>query len=310
MKIIDQEVKENYAIYNADCIDVVKEMPDCSVDYSIFSPPFADLYCYSNSDRDMGNCKNYQEFFIFFEYLAVELERVIRKGRLCSVHCTNIPAMKERDGYMGIKDFRGDIIRLFEKVGFIFASEVCIWKDPLIEATRTKSLGLMHKQLCKDSSMCRMGLPDYILTFRKKGENEIYIDNSEGLKTYAGSKEITIEGIKRSHMIWQSYASPVWFDIRQTFTLNRENARDVKDEKHICPLQLDTIERCITLWSRPGEVVLSPFAGIGSEGYKALEMGRRFIGIELKDTYYKCAVNNLARAQSNDVSLFDIHETS
>jgi hypothetical protein len=208
-----------------------------------------------------------------------------------SIHCMQIPAMKERDGYIGLKDFRGDLIRLFQSVGFIFHGEVTIWKDPLLEAVRTKALGLMHKQLCKDSSRCRSGLPDYIVTMRKPGDNENLISHENGMVTYAGSDDVK-KGVY-SHEVWRKYASPVWMDIRQTNTLNKNGAREEKDERHVCPLQLDSIERCLALWSNPGDIVLSPFMGIGSEGYQSIKMRRKFIGIELKESYFNCSVKNL-----------------
>jgi DNA modification methylase len=288
--VIKQIVNDKFSLYNGDCIPIVGNLPDESVDYSVFSPPFASLYTYSDSINDMGNCRNEDEFYRQFKFLVKELFRVTKAGRLVSFHCMNIPAMKERDGYIGIKDFRGHLIRMFQEEGFIYASEVCIWKDPLIEAVRTKALGLMHKQLCKDSAMSRQGLPDYVITMRKPGENKDLIEHENGLLTYAGEGDLP-EG-NPSHNTWRKYASPVWMDIRQTYTLNYRIARDGKDERHICPLQLDTIERCITLWSRPGDVVLSPFAGIGSEIYQAVKMGRYGIGVELKESYYDCAVDN------------------
>lgn len=294
MNVINQVIGERFAIYHADCIEVAKNIPTESIGYSIFSPPFSNLFTYSNSDRDMGNSKNDAEFFMHFGFLIKELYRIIKKGRLVSIHCMQIPAMKERDGYIGIKDFRGDIIRAFQAEGFIFHSEVLIWKDPLIEATRTKALGLMHKQLCKDSSMSRQGLPDYIITMRKDGDNPDLIEHKNGLITYAGGEDLP-EG-NPSHNAWRRYASPVWFDIRQTYTLNYEMARDGNDERHICPLQLDTIERCLTLWSKEGDVVFSPFMGIGSEIYQAVKMGRLGIGSELKESYFKCAVDNVKKA--------------
>jgi hypothetical protein len=322
--VIDQQNGKNWMMYNGDCIEVMANLPDDSIGYSIFSPPFASLYTYSNSERDLGNCKTDQEFMDHFRFVAEQLYRLIMPGRLCSIHCMLIPAMKERDGYIGLKDFRGDIIRLFQDVGFIFHGEVTIWKDPLIEATRTKALGLMHKQLCKDSSMCRPGLPDYVVTMRKPGENKNPISHKKecfnclgtgiepgsredacescsgtgfyyGLSTYAGADEVK-KGTY-SHEVWRKYASPIWMDIRQTHTLNKEGAREEKDERHICPLALDVIERCLVLWSKPGDIVLSPFAGIGSEGYQSVKAGRKFIGIELKESYFNCAVKNVARAE-------------
>lgn len=293
MEIIDQTITDNFAMYHGDCVEVIKGIPDNSIHYSIFSPPFASLFTYSNSDRDMGNCKTDEEFNIHFSFLVNDLYRVIMNGRLVSVHCMNIPSMKERDGVIGLKDFRGDIIRLFQKAGFIYHSEVCIWKDPLIEATRTKSLGLMHKQIQKDSSMCRQGLPDYICTFRKPGENQERIEHPNGFTNFHGNDEPKEKGIKYSHNVWRRYADPIWTDIDQTKTLNYRMARDNEDERHIAPLQLDTIARCVELWSNPGDTVLSPFGGIGSEGYQSLLMGRKYVGIELKESYFRHAVKHL-----------------
>jgi DNA modification methylase len=296
MDVIRQESGENWMIYNGDCVDTMAGLPDESIGYTIFSPPFASLYTYSNSERDLGNCKSDDEFMSHFGFVAEQLFRLTTPGRLVSIHCMLIPAMKERDGYIGLKDFRGDIIRLFQDAGFIFHGEITIWKDPLVEATRTKALGLMHKQLCKDSSMCRQGLPDYVVTMRKPGENPDLISHPEGLTAYAGADEVK-KGTY-SHEVWRKYASPIWFDIRQTRTLNKSGAREEKDERHICPLQLDVIERCLTLWSKPGDIVLSPFAGIGSEGYQAVKMDRRFVGMELKESYFDCAVKNLVKAET------------
>ena len=286
MAVMEQTITERYALYCGDSCEVLKTLPESSVDMTLFSPPFADLYCYSDNPADLGNCRNYSEFF--------EIFRVMKLGRNCAVHCIDIPAMKERDGYIGLKDFPGDIIRLFQSNGFIYHSRHIIWKDPLIEATRTKALGLMHKQLVKDSAICRAGLPDYLLTFRKPGENATPISHLDGLKTYCGKHAPGGVGIGAAHNIWRAYASPVWMDIRQTRTLNARAGRDPMDEKHICPLQLDVIERACVLWSNPGEVVLTPFMGVGSEVYGAVMNGRRGIGIELKPSYYHQAVRNLA----------------
>jgi hypothetical protein len=299
---VGQESGKGWTIYNGDCVDVLGSLPDNSIGYTIFSPPFSQLYVYSNSERDLGNCKNDEEFMAHFRFVAEHLFRLTMPGRLVSIHCMLIPAMKERDGYIGLKDFRGDIIRLFQSVGFIFHGEVTIWKDPLVEATRTKALGLMHKQLCKDSAMCRPGLPDYVVTMRKPGENPDLIAHPEGLTTYAGEDKVKTGTY--SHEVWRKYASPIWFDIRQSRTLNKSGAREEKDERHICPLQLDVIERCLTLWSKKDDVVLSPFAGIGSEGYVSVEMYRKFIGIELKESYFECAVKNLTAAENKNTQLF------
>jgi DNA modification methylase len=274
----------------------MKELPSDRVDMALFSPPFADLYCYSDSTRDLGNCRSYDEFMAHFDFAVEQLERIIKPGRIAAVHCMDIPAMKERDGYIGIKDFSGDIIRLFQKHGFVFHSRHTIWKDPLIEATRTKALGLMHKQLQKDSLRSRAGLPDYLLAFRNNGENDVPVSHPDGLVSYCGSDDPSkgISGIKKSHNIWRAYASPVWMDIRQTKTLNARVAREADDEKHLCPLQLDVIERACVLWSNPGEVVFTPFMGVGSEVYGAVLNGRKAIGVELKTSYYNQAVRNLA----------------
>lgn len=299
MATLSQILRPQYALYNGDCISVMRDLPDASVHFSIFSPPFADLYCYSDSPMDLGNCKSYDEFFLHFAFVVEELARIIKPGRNCAVHCMDIPAMKERDGFIGIKDFSGDIIRLCQKHGFIYHSRHTIWKDPLIEATRTKALGLMHKQLQKDSIMSRAGLPDYLLTFRNSGTNEVPIAHPEGLDSYAGAGSLPkADGVKRSHNIWRAYASPVWMDIRQTNTLNAKLAREADDEKHLCPLQLDVINRACVLWSNSGEVVFTPFMGVGSEIYGAVINGRKAIGVELKTAYYNQAVRNLASVDS------------
>jgi DNA modification methylase len=266
------------------------------------------LFVYSNSDRDMGNVNNYDEFWNQFKYLIKEIYRVLKSGRSVSIHCMNLPTVKERDGYIGIKDFRGDIIREFQKNGFIFHSEVCIWKDPLIAAVRTKALGLMHKQIVKDSSMCRQGIPDYLITMRKQGENKEFISHENGFEKdeYYGFEEPKVEGLKRSHLIWQKYASPVWTDIRQTHVLNTTQGREQDDEKHLCPLQIDVIARGISLWSNPGDIVFTPFLGVGSEVYQAVKMGRKGLGIELKGSYFEQAIKNVKSIESevNQPKLF------
>lgn len=315
-KVIDQVTTESYVLYNGDCVEVARGLPDNSIHYSIFSPPFSSLYTYSNNERDMGNCKNDAEFMDHFKFLIEELYRVTMPGRLISFHCMDIPAMKSRDGYIGIKDFPAQLRQAFEDVGFIYHSKVTIWKDPLVEATRTKALGLLHKQLEKDSAMCRQGLPDYLLTVRKPGDNPEPIAHPEGLYQFFGEnepdapkiprpepdkeafvrKEAYVGGPVYSHQVWRRYASPVWMDIRQSNTLQYKSAREEKDEKHICPLQLDVIARAIELWSNPGDIVFSPFAGIGSEGYQALKMDRNFVGVELKISYFKIMVNNMQMA--------------
>lgn len=306
MTTIKQDVTDKYAIYNADCIEITREMPDESIGFSIFSPPFASLYTYSNSPRDMGNCKSDEEFMENFGYLVDELYRITQAGRIVAFHCMNIPAIKERDGYIGIKDFRGDLIRCFQKRGFIYHSEHVIWKDPLVEATRTKALGLLHKQLCKDSSMCRAGLPDYLIAMRKPGENAIPISHANGLERFFGENPPK-DGVL-SHQRWQRYASPVWMDINQTYTLQADSLRNEKDERHVCPLQIQVIERGLELWSAKGDTVLSPFMGIGSETVTAVKMGRKAVGIELKEEYYDQAERNMRRAveESQSQMLLDL----
>lgn len=314
VKTIDQIIEPDFALYNGDCVEVTQGLPDSSVHYSIFSPPFASLYTYSNSDRDMGNCRDDSEFFEHFRFLIRELYRVTIPGRLVSFHCMNLPTSKTHHGYIGIRDFRGELIQAFQDEGWIYHSEVCIWKDPVIAQQRTKALGLLHKQIVKDSCMSRQGIPDYLVTMRKPGVNPEPVGGEfeefigEGLDVSREAYEKHAQGVRadgrepwpfemwRSVFVWQKYASPVWMDINPSNTLQYRSARDDKDEKHICPLQLDVIARSIELWSNPGDIVFSPFAGIGSEGYQAIKMGRRFVGVELKESYYQTAVNNLQMA--------------
>ena len=268
---------DKWTMHLGDCVESIRKMASDSIHFSIFSPPFASLYTYSNSPFDMGNCKTHSEFFHQFQFLTAELFRVTMPGRLVSFHCMNLPTSKERDGYIGITDFRGILIKAFQDQGWIFHSEVCIWKDPVTAMQRTKALGLLHKTIRKDSSMSRQGIADYLVTMRKPGDNPERITHGDDLPV----------------SLWQNYASPVWMDINPSDTLQKESAREDNDERHICPLQLQVIERAMHLWSNPGDLVLSPFAGIGSEGFTALKMGRRFVGCELKPSYYKQAVANL-----------------
>lgn len=281
MKVLNQEVNDKFSLYNGDSVEVLKGIPDNSIHYSIFSPPFASLYTYSNSDRDMGNSKTDDEFYEHFTFLVKELYRVTMPGRLLSFHCMNLPTSKVRDGVIGIKDFRGLLIRIFTDAGWIYHSEVCIWKNPVTAMQRTKALGLLWKQLKKDSAMSRQGIPDFIVTMRKPGDNPERVTHTD-------------ESFPCN--VWQKYASPVWMDINQSDTLQRKSAREDKDEKHICPLQLEVIKRCIELWSNPNDIVLDPFAGIGSTPYVALCMGRRGLGVELKESYYNQAVKNCNEA--------------
>jgi DNA modification methylase len=281
---------EGFTVHLGDCVKWSKRMPDNSVDYSVFSPPFADLFVYSNSDHDMGNCKDDAEFAAQLRYLVKELFRVIKPGRNVSFHCMNLPTTKMRQGFIGIRDFRGDLIRVFQEEGFIYHSEVCIWKDPVTAMQRTKALGLLHKTIRENASMSRMGLPDYVVTMRKPGDCEERV-------MHDAENELPVD-------LWQKYASPVWFDINQSRTLNKLPARDENDTKHMCPLQLDVIERCIHLWTNRGDVVFSPFTGIGSEGYTAVKMGRQFVGTELKPSYYELAVQNIEDAKKEQSWLF------
>ena len=278
MSIINQITNDRYTLAHGDCVEFLRGLPAHSIGYSIFSPPFASLYTYSNSPRDMGNVRNDQEFFEHFDFLIAELMRVMKPGRNVSFHCMDMPASKERDGHIGLKDFPGDLIRAFQKHGFIFASKTTIWKDPVTAMTRTKALGLLHKSIRERSEMCRLGIPDYLITMRTPGESEHVTHSID---------EFPVD-------LWQQIASPVWMDINPSKTLQYMSAREHDDERHICPLQLEVIERGILLWSNKDDIVLSPFTGIGSEGYVALSMGRRFVGAELKKSYFDQAAKNLA----------------
>lgn len=303
-KVIDQIITEDYAIYHADCVEGMRGIPDDSIHYSIYSPPFASLFTYSNSDRDMGNSSSRNQFWAHYKYLIAEHFRTHIPGRIISVHCMNLPTSKQNDGFIGVSDFRGEIIRAFIEAGFIYHSEVVIWKDPVVAMQRTKAVGLLHKTIEKDSSMSRQGLPDYLVMFRKPGENPEPISGKLKLEEYAGedapdvAKDAFNGEIDRwnSINIWQRYASPVWMDINQSNTLKYRNARHEDDERHICPLQLDVISRGLQLWSNPGDTVLSPFGGIGSEGYMAIKMRRRPILFELKDSYFEMQKHNMNAA--------------
>lgn len=275
----DDAEGDGWRLMLGDCVERSREIASDSIGYTVFSPPFASLYTYTNSLRDMGNSKSDAEFYAHFGYLIEELYRVTMPGRLLSFHCMNLPTSKARDGVIGIRDFRGELIHRFTQAGWICHSEVVIWKDPVTAMQRTKALGLLHKQIRKDAAMSRQGIPDYLVTMRKPGANPVPVSN-------------TAEAFPVS--MWQNYASPVWMDINPSDTLQYRSAREHDDEKHICPLQLDVIRRAVRLWTKEGDLILSPFAGIGSEGYVALEMGRRFVGIELKRSYYEQACRNLA----------------
>lgn len=301
------ETGKDWQMTLGDCVEGLKGEPSDSVDFVVYSPPFASLYVYSDALADMGNSRDHSEFYEHFRFCVRELFRTLKPGRLMSVHCMNLPTSKERDGYIGITDFRGDLIRLFQDEGFIYHSEVCIWKDPVTAMQRTKALGLLHKQIVKDSCMSRQGIPDYLVTMRKPGANpepvsgefdEYVGDEGSGPGPGLGSTRFSIE-------VWQRYASPVWMDINPSDTLQKESAREQEDERHIAPLQLQVIRRAMDLWSNPDDLVLSPFAGIGSEGYVAIQMGRRFKGFELKESYFQQACANLRTAHRKNMTLFD-----
>jgi len=280
--VLTQVEGERFVAYHGDCIDVLRGLGDESIHYTIFSPPFSSLYTYSASPRDLGNCRDHDEFFAHFRYLIPELYRVTKPGRTLSFHCMLLPTSKSRHGMIGLHDFRGDLIREFRDVGWIHHSEVVIWKDPVTAMQRTKALGLLHKQLKKDSCMSRQGIPDYLITMRKPGENPERVTHDN--KTFPVAE-------------WQQYASPIWTDINPSDTLQFRSAREHNDERHICPLQLEVIRRALRMWSNPGDTILSPFMGIGSEGHCALQSDRRFVGAELKTSYFEQAVRNLRKAE-------------
>jgi DNA modification methylase len=286
MKVLDQKIENDWALYNGDSMEVIKGIPDASVALSVFSPPFASLYTYSSSERDLGNSRDYEEFFTGFSFLIRELLRVTMPGRIAAVHCQDLSTTKSTHGVIGLRDFPGDIIRAFSKEGWVYDGRITIDKDPQAQAIRTKSKALLFVQLEKDSSWSRPAMGDYIIRFRAPGENPARI------KPDLSREE------------WILWARPIWQDIDESDTLNTALAREEKDERHICPLQLGTIERCVRLWSNSGETVFSPFAGIGSEGVTALRLGRKFIGVELKESYYKTAARNLAGAVKQ-TSIFD-----
>jgi hypothetical protein len=365
VKVLDQTFGRNWALYNSDCVEGIRKLPSNSIHYSIYSPPFANLYTYSASDRDMGNCKNEAEFYEHFKFLIPELYRVLAPGRNLSFHCANIPTTKWKHGVIGQQDFRGMLIRLMvgddaadfytvmnslkrrqyeaamneegdrvnrlqsaiesmqqeliehpSETGFIYHSEVCIWKDPVMSQQRTNALGLLHSQIVKDSVRCRQGIPDFLVTMQKPGINPQPVKGA--FDHYVGDDVIpdveftTYEDNRNPYSIevWQRYASPVWMDIRINDTLNGEKgkrkAKETDDEPHVCPLQKEVIHRAVQMYTNPGDVVLSPFAGIGSEGYVSLELDRKFIGFELKKSYYKQAIANLKIAGKDEVEQMDL----
>jgi len=316
MPIITQQITDRYAAYNADCMEVLPGLKAESVDFSVYSPPFPELYQYSNDPRDMSNCATYGEGIAQYQFVVNEIARVTKPGRVTAVHCMDL-----KRGSVFQRDFPGDIVRAHEAAGFNFFCRITIWKDPWLIARRTRMRSLMHKSIVNDSAGCRVAGADYVLVFRKSGENKEPITHPDGLKKYAGEEPIpgdllagfsNYTGDQRknllSHWIWRRYASPVWMDIRSGRLMPYKEARETDEEKHVCPLQLDVIERCLTLWSNPGDVVLTPFLGVGSEAYASLINGRRAIGIELKETYYRQALRNIELAaqgvEPDEESLF------
>lgn len=315
MAVKDQTITDRYALYNADCIDVMRSLPNEKVDMSVYSPPFCGLYNYSSNERDLSNCRDYSEFFDHYGYVIAEIARVTKPGRISAVHVMDVPGRgngptaKMGSGAncgTGLIDFPGDVIRAHETHGFVFAGRRAIWKEPLAVRLRTMAKGLAHKQIVDDSTLCDVASADYLLMFRKEGTNAVPVTHPVGLLSYAGDRKIPAElhGFKGytgnqienrySHWIWRQYASSVWDDIRIDRVLPYKESRDPEDERHVHPLQLDVIERACVLWSNPGEVVLTPFMGVGSEVYGAVLNGRRGIGVELKSSYYHQAVKNLA----------------
>jgi DNA modification methylase len=291
---IKSKITDRYTLYNGDCVEVTKQLPDEFAHFQIFSPPFANLYIYSDDLRDMGNCKNIDEFFKQFDYLIPELYRTLKSGRLCAVHCKQIVKYTGRDGQAGWQDFRGEIIRHFEKFGFQYHSEIVIWTDPVLEMQKTKTQRLLYCQLQRDASHTGIGMPEYLVIFRKWNNNDNIIE--EPIKHYKNKDDCMKDDGYTEQLIdletWQKYASPVWFDIRRTDVLNSKTSKDSDDEKHICPLQLEVIKRAVELWTNPNEIVFTPFLGIGSEVYQSLKLGRRGVGIELKESYFNQAVKN------------------
>lgn len=323
---IEHAAGENWTMYNGDSCEVLQGIPDESVGIGIHSPPFANLYIYSDSEADLGNCANHDEFFKHYSFIIRELYRTTITGRLCCIHCKDLPKYANRDGTAGLIDFPGMIIRAFEQEGWSYHSRVTIWKCPVVERERTNNNGLLHKTVVRDRSQVRQGMADYMLMFRKAPTGTLMssqpvTNKGKGFSQWVGDPEhnpntSTLHPSRYARTeilsdtsvgIWRRYAEPVWWDIQQTNVLNKEDARDENDERHICPLQLDVISRCIEIWSNPGDVVLSPFAGIGSEGYQAIKMNRKFIGVELKQSYFKVACRNLKKAESESIqaTLFD-----
>jgi hypothetical protein len=307
-----------WAVYNADTVEFLAGLPEGIIDLSIFSPPFSDLFVYSDSERDMGNCASHDEFMEHYAYFARNLYRAMKPGRMTCVHCTDLPTRKGRDGFIGLHDFSGDLIKAHQAAGFVYHARAVIWKDPVVEMQRTKALGLLYKQLRKDSAMSRVGMPDYVLFFRKDEPNpdpvRHFAESERNIgKDWAiehGYDADVADDVAEAMTIpvdqWQELASPVWMTVNQTRVLNGRQAKGEQDEKHICPLQLDVIDRCLKLYSNPGDLVVDPFNGIGSTGYQAIKMGRKYVGVELKPEYAKQAAKFLEEAEASQATLFDI----
>ena len=286
--VLNQESGAAWMMYHADCVEVLRSLPDNSIDLSVFSPPFGSLFVYSESERDMGNSSSDGEFAAHYQFVASELLRIIKPGRLVAVHCSDLPMRKSIEGAVGLKDFSGELVRIHIAAGWIYHSRITVWKDPVVEMQRTKAIGLLYKQLRKDSCKSRVGMPDYVLLFRKPGENAAPVPHD-------ASQFVLPQ--------WQEWASPVWTTVDQTNVLNGRGVREEKDERHLCPLQLDIIERLVVMYSNRDDVIISPFAGIGSEGAVSVKMGRKFIGIELKESYFAQACRNLTQAETEASSL-------
>jgi DNA modification methylase len=320
MAVKDQKITDRYALYNGDCVEVMADMPDNSVHLTVYSPPFSGLYNYSSNEKDLSNCKDYKQFMEHYEFVISEIHRLTKPGRITAVHCMDIPLAGANTGG-GLLDFTGDIIRLHEKVGFQYAARYHVWKEPLGVRNRTMAKGLSHRQVTEDSTLCDVAAADYLIMFRKRGQNEEPVVHPTGLHRYAGERQIPQELHKYkgwdgkqtenrfSHWIWRQYASAFWDDVRIDRVLPYKESREPDDEKHVHPLQLDVIERAVVLWSNKGDTVLTPFMGVGSEVYGALQNGRRAVGIELKSSYYKQAVSNVEHVNETEedaqVTIFD-----
>lgn len=315
MAVIDQVITDKYAIYNGDCVEVASKLPSKSVGFSVYSPPFAGLYSYSSDERDMSNCRSYDEFFKNYDYIVDQIARITKPGRMTAVHCMDVPSGNTGRDHM--IDFPGDIIRQHERMGFKYVARYAIWKDPFTVYLRTLQKSLRHRTCVEDSSKCSVAAADYLLMFRRDGENKEPIAHPTGLLSYAGSRNPPADILKYrgwtgkqtenkySQWVWRQYASAFWDDVRLDRVLPHREAKDPEDERHVHPLQLDVIERAITLWTNPGDTVFTPFMGVGSEAYQAVVMGRRAVGVELKPIYYRQAVINMAAAVEGEKRTVD-----